>query len=76
MSSIPRKRSATSFSRPRPFSKKAASAISWRLPILWYIARTQFRTIPPTVGYSLAERGRTLIPALESVNKWAEDPMK
>ena len=25
--------------------------------------------------YSLAERGKTLIPALESVYKWAEDQM-
>ncbi|MBR1659101.1 MAG: winged helix-turn-helix transcriptional regulator, partial [Oscillospiraceae bacterium] len=40
-----------------------------------FITRTQFSTIPPTVEYSLAERGRTLIPALESVYKWAEDQM-
>lgn len=30
-----------------------------------FITRTQYNTIPPTVEYSLAERGRTLIPALE-----------
>ena len=39
------------------------------------ISRTQHNTIPPTVEYSLTERGRTLIPALESVYKWAEDQM-
>jgi DNA-binding HxlR family transcriptional regulator len=41
-----------------------------------FIIRTQYNTIPPTVEYSLAERGRTLIPALESVYRWAEDQMK
>ena len=41
-----------------------------------FITRTQYNTIPPTVEYSLAERGRTLIPALESVYKWAEDQMR
>ncbi len=37
-----------------------------------FITRTQYNTIPPTVEYSLAERGKTLLPALESVYKWAE----
>jgi len=32
--------------------------------------------IPPTVEYSLAERGKTLIPALESVYQWADEQMK
>ena len=41
-----------------------------------FITRTQYNTIPPTVEYALAERGKTLIPALESVYKWAEDQMK
>ena len=40
------------------------------------ITRKQYNTIPPTVEYSLAERGRTLIPALESVYQWAEGQMK
>lgn len=40
------------------------------------IIRKQYNTIPPTVEYSLAERGRTLIPALESVYQWAEGQMK
>ncbi len=86
----------------------------WKLPILWYIAdsenrtlrykelqrkvvgitptmltkclreletdhlilRKQYNTIPPTVEYSLTERGRSLIPALESVYNWAEIQMK
>ena len=37
---------------------------------------TQYNTIPPTVEYALAERGKTLIPALESVYQWAEQQMK
>jgi DNA-binding HxlR family transcriptional regulator len=41
-----------------------------------FITRTQYHTIPPTVEYSLVERGRTIIPALESVYKWAEDQMR
>ena len=41
-----------------------------------FITRTQYATIPPTVEYSLAERGKTLIPALESVYNWAEAQMK
>ena len=39
------------------------------------IRRTQYNTIPPTVEYTLIERGKSLIPALESVYKWAEDQM-
>ena len=41
-----------------------------------FITRKQYSTIPPTVEYSLAERGKTLIPALESVYQWADDQMK
>ncbi len=41
-----------------------------------FVTRTQYNTIPPTVEYSLAERGRTIIPALESIYKWAEDQMR
>lgn len=40
------------------------------------ITRRQYNTIPPTVEYSLAERGRTLIPALESIYQWADTQMK
>ena len=40
------------------------------------IRRKQYETIPPTVEYSLTERGKTLIPALESVYKWAEEQMR
>lgn len=35
------------------------------------VTRTQYHTIPPTVEYSLAEKGQSLIPALESVYQWA-----
>lgn len=40
------------------------------------ITRTQYNTIPPTVEYALTERGKTLIPALESVYNWADQQMK
>ena len=39
------------------------------------IRRTQYNTIPPTVEYTLIEQGKLLIPALESVYKWAEGQM-
>ena len=39
------------------------------------IQRKQYNTIPPIVEYSLTERGKTLIPALESVYQWAEGQM-
>ena len=40
------------------------------------VRRTHYPTIPPTVEYSLTERGKTLIPALESVYQWADGQMK
>ncbi len=39
------------------------------------VKRKQYNTIPPTVEYSLTERGKTLIPALESVYSWGESQM-
>ena len=41
-----------------------------------FITRKQYSTIPPTVEYSLADRGKTLIPALESVYQWADEQMQ
>ena len=40
------------------------------------VHRAHYPTIPPTVEYSLTERGKTLIPALESVYQWADGQMK
>ena len=40
------------------------------------VRRTQYHTIPPTVEYTLADRGRKLIPALEEVYRWAETQME
>lgn len=40
------------------------------------IARVQHNTIPPTVEYSLTERGCTLIPALDSIYAWGESQMR
>ena len=40
------------------------------------VRRTQYPTIPPTVEYALTERGKTLMPALESVYQWADGQMK
>ena len=39
------------------------------------ISRRQFNTIPPTVEYSLTAAGVSLIPALDSLNAWAEMQM-
>lgn len=41
-----------------------------------FVSRKQYPTIPPTVEYTLAERGRKLIPALEEVYRWAETQME
>ena len=46
------------------------------VPRFFHETRKQYSTIPPTVEYTLANRGRTLIPALESVYKWADEQMK
>ena len=40
------------------------------------IHREQHPTIPPTVEYSLTDRGGTLIPALETVYQWGEAQMR
>ena len=40
------------------------------------VSRRQYPTIPPTVEYTLADRGRALIPALEEVYRWAEGQME
>ena len=39
------------------------------------IRRKHYNTIPPTVEYSLTERGKSLFPALDSLYKWAEVQM-
>ena len=39
------------------------------------VSRKQYDTIPPTVEYKLTGRGRSLIPALESLYQWAEREM-
>ncbi|MBQ7618263.1 MAG: helix-turn-helix transcriptional regulator [Desulfovibrio sp.] len=39
------------------------------------ITRVQHNTIPPTVEYSLSQRGKSLLPALESLYAWAEHEM-
>ena len=40
------------------------------------ISRRQFNTIPPTVEYTLTAAGVSLIPALDSLNSWAEVQME
>lgn len=40
------------------------------------IIRTQYNTIPPKVEYSLAERGKALIPVLRGLNAWGEKYLK
>ena len=41
-----------------------------------FITRTQYPTIPPTVEYSLADRGKTLIPLLKQMHEWGADQME
>lgn len=40
------------------------------------IVRTQYETIPPKVEYSLTERGKALLPALNELYKWGEEQIK
>lgn len=40
------------------------------------IVRTQYETIPPKVEYSLTERGKELLPALNELYKWGEEQIK
>jgi DNA-binding HxlR family transcriptional regulator len=35
------------------------------------INRKQFSTIPPKVEYSLTEKGKELVPVIESITKWS-----
>ena len=40
------------------------------------VIRTQYNTIPPTVEYSLTDKGKALMPALDSLYNWADEQMK
>lgn len=40
------------------------------------INRVAFATIPPTVEYSLTEKGRQLEPSMRELNKWSVDWFK
>ena len=40
------------------------------------IVRTQYETIPPKVEYSLTQRGKELLPALNELNKWGKEQLK
>jgi DNA-binding HxlR family transcriptional regulator len=40
------------------------------------IIRIQYETIPPKVEYSLTERGKQLLPALNELSKWGEEQLK
>lgn len=40
------------------------------------IVRIQYETIPPKVEYSLTERGKQLLPALNELSKWGEEQLK
>jgi DNA-binding HxlR family transcriptional regulator len=40
------------------------------------IVRIQYETIPPKVEYSLTERGKKLLPALNELSKWGEEQLK
>lgn len=40
------------------------------------VLRTQYDTIPPKVEYSLTDRGKELLPALNELFKWGEKQFK
>ena len=40
------------------------------------VLRTQYDTIPPKVEYSLTDRGKELLPALNELFKWGEEQLK
>jgi len=40
------------------------------------VIRTQYETIPPKVEYSLTERGKALLPALNELSRWGEEQLK
>ena len=40
------------------------------------VIRTQYETIPPKVEYSLTERGKALLPALDELHMWGEEQIK
>jgi len=39
------------------------------------VSRKQYDTVPPQVEYSLTERGRALMPALNELYHWGEEQM-
>ena len=40
------------------------------------VKRVQYATIPPKVEYSLTERGRSLIPALDALYAWGQEQLE
>ena len=40
------------------------------------VKRVQYETIPPKVEYSLTERGRALIPALDALYVWGQEQLE
>lgn len=40
------------------------------------VHREQYDTVPPHVEYSLTDRGRTLMPVLQALNRWGEEQIE
>jgi len=40
------------------------------------VNRVQYNTIPPKVEYSLTERGKAILPALNKLSMWGEEQIK
>ena len=40
------------------------------------VNRLQYATIPPKVEYSLTERGKAILPALNALSMWGEEQIK
>ena len=46
----------------------------WRLVILyWLVIRKEYPQIPPKVEYSLSNKGRSLLPIMESMCQWGTE---
>ena len=37
------------------------------------VLRKEYAKVPPRVGYSLTEKGKSIIPVMESIAEWSEN---
>ena len=60
----------------RGISFKTLSATLKELEADGLVHREEYPQIPPKVAYSLTERGRSLIPILDQLCTWGEEPRR